>query len=134
MAIDVVRLLILASQRPAVARVTITAAEDVADYLNNRKRIELARLEQEGEMTVQIVSAEGVAPEHLVVERRDSDGREVKSPKPPSLKGKGVSHTNHLKMVRMGLLFPPLAPNPRPSPLCSSLSLTGQEFKIADLR
>ncbi len=80
MAIDVVRLLILASQRPAVARVTITAAEDVADYLNNRKRIELARLEQEGEMTVQIVGAEGVAPEHLVVECRDSDGREVKSP------------------------------------------------------
>ena len=51
MAIDVVRLLILASQRAArSSRVTLTVAEDVADYLNNRKRHELARLEQEGKM------------------------------------------------------------------------------------
>jgi ribonuclease E len=78
MAIDVVRLLILASQRAAIARVTVKAAEEVADFLNNRKRIELARLEQEGGMTVQIVGAEGVAPEHLVIECRDADGREVK--------------------------------------------------------
>jgi ribonuclease E len=80
MAIDVVRLLILASQREAIAEVAITVAEDVADYLNNRKRIELARLEQEGNMRVQVVGAEGVAPEHLVVFCRDSQGREVKLP------------------------------------------------------
>jgi Ribonuclease G/E len=73
-------MLILASQRAAVARVTITVAEEVADYLNNRKRSELVRLEQEGHMTVQIVGAEGAAPEHLVVECRDADGREVKTP------------------------------------------------------
>lgn len=78
MAIDVVRLLILASQRPAIARVTVKAAEEVADFLNNRKRIELARLEQEGGMAVQIVGVEGVAPEYLVIECRDADGREVK--------------------------------------------------------
>ena len=80
MAIDVVRMLILASQRPAIAQVTLTVAEDVADYLNNRKRIELARLEQEGGMTVQIVGVEAVAPEYLVVECHDADGREVKFP------------------------------------------------------
>ncbi len=80
MSIDVVRLLILASQRPQVHRVIITVAEDVADYLNNRKRIELARLEQEGEMTMQIIGAKGVAPEHLTVECRDADGREVRFP------------------------------------------------------
>jgi ribonuclease E len=78
MAIDVIRLLILASQRPTVARVIITVAEDVADYLNNRKRIELARLEQEGKMMVQIIGTEGAAPEYLLVEFRDADGREVK--------------------------------------------------------
>lgn len=78
MAIDVVRLLILASQRSAIAQVTVKAAEEVADFLNNKKRIELARLEQEGAMTVQIVGAEGVAPEYLIIECRDSDGREVK--------------------------------------------------------
>ncbi len=80
MSIDVVRLLILASQRPQVHRVIITVAEDVADYLNNRKRIELARLEQEGEMTMQIIGDKGVAPEHLTVECRDADGREVRFP------------------------------------------------------
>ena len=80
MAIDVVRMLILASQRSTVARVIITVAEDVADYLNNRKRIELARLEQEGKMAVQIVGVEGAAPEYLLMECRDADGREVKFP------------------------------------------------------
>ena len=59
---------------------TVTVAAEVADYLNNRKRHELARLEDEGSMTVQVVAAEGVAPEHLVIECRDADGREVKFP------------------------------------------------------
>ena len=49
MAIEVVRLLILASPaRRDRAEVTVTVADDVADYLNNRKRRELARLEDEG--------------------------------------------------------------------------------------
>ena len=50
MAIEVVRLLILASQRPQIARVTVTVAGEVVDYLNNKKRHELARLEDEGSM------------------------------------------------------------------------------------
>jgi len=80
MAIDVVRLLILASQRPQIARITVTVAEDVADYLNNRKRHELARLEKEGDMMVQVVGIEGVGPEHLIVACIDSDDREMKFP------------------------------------------------------
>jgi ribonuclease E len=80
MAIDVVRLLILASQRPGIARVAVTVAEDVADYLNNRKRHELARLEEDGHMAVQIIGVEGVAPEHLIIQCRDGDDREVKFP------------------------------------------------------
>ncbi len=80
MAIEVVRLLILAAQRPAISRVKITVAEDVADYLNNRKRHELARLEEEGKMALQVVGVESAAPEHLVVECRDADDREVKFP------------------------------------------------------
>jgi ribonuclease E len=80
MSIDVVRLLILASQREAIARVTITVSEETADFLNNRKRHELARLEQEGEMSVQVIGVKGVAPEHLVIQCRDKDEREVKFP------------------------------------------------------
>ena len=80
MAIDVVRLLILASQRPAIVRLTLTVAEDVADYLNNRKRHELARIEEEGEFAIQVIGREGVAPEHLVIDCRDADDREVRFP------------------------------------------------------
>ena len=77
MAIDVIRLLILASQRPDVARVAVTVATEVADYLNNKKRRELAQLEDEGEMAVQVLATEGVGPEHLVIACRDAQGREV---------------------------------------------------------
>jgi ribonuclease E len=80
MAIEVVRLLILAAQRSQIASVAITVATPVADYLNNRKRHELARLESEGAMTVQVVAAEGVSPEHLVIQCRDAEEREVKFP------------------------------------------------------
>ncbi len=80
MAIDVVRLLIVASQQPSIVKVAVTVAEDVADYLNNRKRHELARLEDEGSMNVQIVSDEHAGPEHLVFQYWDADSREVKFP------------------------------------------------------
>ncbi len=51
----------------------------MADYLNNRKRHELARLEDEGGMNVQVVSDEHAGPEHLVFQYWDADDREVKS-------------------------------------------------------
>ena len=80
MAIEVVRLLILASQREQIGRVTITVAEPVAEYLNNRKRRELTRIEDEGDMNVEVIEAKDVPPEHLVVVCRDAADREVKFP------------------------------------------------------
>jgi len=80
MAIEAIRALILASQRSEVASVAITVDSDVAEYLNNKKRRELARLEDEADLTVQIISDKGVAPEHLEVECRDAEGREVRLP------------------------------------------------------
>jgi ribonuclease E len=80
MAIDVVRLLIVIAQKPAIVQVRVTVAPEVADYLNNRKRHDLARLEDEGGMTVQIVGDEHAGPEHLVFECWDAEGREVKFP------------------------------------------------------
>ena len=78
MAIDVVRLLIVASQRDSIAKVTLTVSADVADYLNNRKRHELAKLEEAGEMAIQVIGVDNAPPEHLIVECRDADNREVK--------------------------------------------------------
>ncbi len=80
MAIDVVRLLILASQRESIKQVTITASEEVSDYLNNRKRHDLAELEEQGGMTIQVVGREGVGPEYLVIQCRDASDHEVKFP------------------------------------------------------
>ena len=78
MCLEVVRILILASQRPEIAQISVTVADDVATHLNNKKRRELARLEDEGKMVVHIVGAKGVSPEHLTIECRDKDSREVK--------------------------------------------------------
>ena len=81
MAIEVVRLLILASQQEDVAKVTVTVADEVATYLNNKKRRELSRLEDEAKISVQVFGAEDASPEHLVVECIDTSGREVKIPR-----------------------------------------------------
>jgi ribonuclease E len=80
MAIEVVRLLMLASQNPKTAQITASVATEVANYISNRKRRELSKLEEEGKVTVQILSAKGVAPEYLVLECRDADGREIRFP------------------------------------------------------
>jgi ribonuclease E len=80
MSIEVVRMLLLAAQRPDISRVTITVAEDVAEYVNNKKRRELTRIEDQGKMVVQVIGAKGVSPESLLIECSDSEGRSVKFP------------------------------------------------------
>jgi ribonuclease E len=78
MAIEVIRLLMLVSQEEQVAKVTVTVADEVAAYLSNKKRRELARLEDEGKMTVLVLGAKGISPEHLAIDCRDADNRDVK--------------------------------------------------------
>jgi ribonuclease E len=78
MAIEVVRLLLLASQRDEVAKIMVTVADEVSTYLNNKKRRELAKIEDDAHITVQIYGREGVSPEHLLVECHDAAGRDLK--------------------------------------------------------
>jgi ribonuclease E len=80
MAIEVVRMLIMCSQTPQVARVTVTVEEEVANYLNNKKRRELLQLEQDNKVEVQVIGTEGLSPEYLKVECVDASGREVRLP------------------------------------------------------
>ncbi len=80
MAIEVMRLLILAAQREDIARVSVTVAEEVATYLNNKKRREMATLEDEGRMTIQVFGKETVSAEYLVLECQDSSGRDIRFP------------------------------------------------------
>jgi ribonuclease E len=78
MAIEVVRLLILAAQKEEISRVTITVSDEVSTYLNNKKRRELAKIEDDGHIQIQVLGSESVTPEHLVLECHDNNGREVK--------------------------------------------------------
>ena len=77
MAIEVVRYLMLVSQDKRIVQVKVTVADEVAVDLSNRKRRELAKLEDEGQMSVQILVAKGVTPEHLEIQCFDASGREV---------------------------------------------------------
>jgi len=78
MALEVVRLLLLASHRSEVAKISVTVADEVATYLNNRKRRELSQFEDEGEMMIHVYGREGVMPEYLLIECEDESGRPVK--------------------------------------------------------
>jgi len=80
MSIEVIRMLMLASQQPNAARVTVRVNDEVASYLNNKKRREISRLEEEGGMTVQILGNESLWPEHLELDCRDAEGREIPVP------------------------------------------------------
>lgn len=84
MAIEVIRMLMLATQRPDTAKIMVTVADEVATYLNNKKRRELARLEDEGNLTIQVFGKETVMPEHLVIECEDRNGRIVRFPQQDS--------------------------------------------------
>jgi ribonuclease E len=77
MAIEVVRMLMLATQFPNVARITVRVNEEVASYLNNRKRREITRLEDDSKVVVQILGSENLYPEHLEISCCDRDGREI---------------------------------------------------------
>src|SRR4051812_3569599 len=57
MSIEVMRMLQLAAHRPNVARIDVRVADRVADYLLNKKRREIARLEEEGDIQVTVTGA-----------------------------------------------------------------------------
>jgi ribonuclease E len=80
MAIEVVRMMMLASQLPYIASITVRVNQEVATYLNNRKRKEISRLEDDANLKIQVLIADSQFPEHLALECRDGDGREIMLP------------------------------------------------------
>ena len=50
----------------------------MAAYLNNKKRDQIKKLEEEGGMVVKVLSNEGLYPEHLEMDYRNSDGKTVR--------------------------------------------------------
>jgi ribonuclease E len=80
MAIEVVRMMMLASQIPYIASINVRVNQEVATYLNNRKRKEISRLEDEANLKIQVLIADSQFPEHFALECRDGDGREIMLP------------------------------------------------------
>lgn len=78
--IEAFRLLLLASHREGTASVVLAVADDVAEYLNNRKRRELAALEDQAKITAQVVGREDVAPDFMQITCKDAAGRELRFP------------------------------------------------------
>ena len=77
MALDVFRALELAAQRPGIAKVRVTLADDVVDYLNNKKRLELATIEREGNVEIVIRAQPDVWPEHMEIECFDVGNKPI---------------------------------------------------------
>jgi ribonuclease E len=78
MAIEVVRKLLMYAHTHQVARITVTVEEEVANYLNNKKRRDLVQMEQDNNVEVQVISGEGLSPEFLKIDCVDANGREVR--------------------------------------------------------
>ena len=78
MAIEVIRKLMVCVHREPIKRISVHVNEDVATFLNNKKRRELARFEDLLGVSIQIVGCKGVMPEHLEIDCTDADGRPIK--------------------------------------------------------
>ncbi len=77
MALEVFRALVLASQKPNIAKIRVILADDVVEYLNNKKRLELATIERDGNVEIVIRAEPDVWPEHLQIECYDAAGKVV---------------------------------------------------------
>jgi ribonuclease E len=78
MAIEVIRKLMMASRKKDITRITVRVHEGVSAYLNNKKRREIMDLEELGDMVIQVLSIEGLFPEHLELDCRNGKGKQVK--------------------------------------------------------
>ncbi len=80
MSLDVIRLLMLATEQKNCAQVKVRVQEKVASYLNNQKRKELASLEGRGSLEISILGSESVFPEFLEIKCLDASGNEIHLP------------------------------------------------------
>jgi ribonuclease E len=86
LSIDAMRLIQLAAHRaPAIASIQVGVHMDVAHYLLNKRRKELAALEERGKLEVQITGQMGVSPDTLLIRCFDHNGNEVRLLPPPPL-------------------------------------------------
>jgi ribonuclease E len=87
MSIEVMRMIQLAAHREQIYRVEVAVAEEVANYLHNKKRREIARLEEGGDISVQIRGLHGAPPEQMDFVCLDHNNNEIKLLPPEPVSG-----------------------------------------------
>ena len=80
MALEVIRVIMLAAQQPKIAEIKVRVNDDVATFLNNQKRKELADMESDSDTEIRISGSENVFPEHLELDCTDSSGNRINLP------------------------------------------------------
>lgn len=80
MAIEVTRLLMLACQMENASKIAVRVNENVAAYLNNRKRREIMLMEETSKVNVLIHGSEALFPEHFEMDCRDREGNLIPLP------------------------------------------------------
>jgi ribonuclease E len=76
-AIEVMRLLMTAANNDQVTRLDLEVHERVSNYLNNRKRKDITRLEDQRNVNVIVLPRTDVNPEHVRIRGRSENGHEV---------------------------------------------------------
>jgi ribonuclease E len=85
LAIEVMRLLQLAAHRtPTIQLVQVTVNPDAAGYLLNKRRKDIAALEERGKLEVTVAGQPGLSPDAMQVRCFDHNGNEVRLV-PPAL-------------------------------------------------
>ncbi|MBR4976620.1 MAG: ribonuclease E/G [Thermoguttaceae bacterium] len=77
MALEIIRMLTLAGQEAKASQIVVGVADEVAEYFNNKTRLQLAQIETEANVSVVLRSVSDVWPEHLEIEIFDESGKKV---------------------------------------------------------
>ena len=88
LAIEVIRMIMNAASNDEVTRITIEVQDRVANYLNNRKRMEITETEEQCNVTVNIRSISDTTPEHFKLDCANELGAAVKILAPTASKTK----------------------------------------------
>ena len=78
MAIEVMRSLLTTASQESVVRIQLEIHERVANHLNNRKRKEIARIEEDCSVSILVSPLNDVPPDHLRMRCLDELGNDVK--------------------------------------------------------
>ena len=77
MALDTIRTIVQASQVPNITRIIVTVSEEVAEYLNNRKRLQLVQIETDEHVSILIKSRPDLWPEYFELQCFDDEEHPV---------------------------------------------------------